>query len=60
MASIDFHKSPGSSQAEIAHLEEHIRQLAYTLFELCGRENGHDLDDWLFAEKWIKGDNYAA
>ncbi len=56
MASVDFQKSPGSLQVEIAALEEHIRQLAYTIFELCGRENGHELDDWLFAEKRIKED----
>ncbi len=58
MASVDFQKSLGSLQAEIAAIEEHIiRQVAYTIFELCGRENGHDLDDWLFAEKQVKKNN---
>jgi len=29
---------------------EKIRQRAYELYELRGRENGHDMDDWLLAE----------
>lgn len=37
-----------------ANLEEDIRHLAYNLYEVCGRQEGHDLDDWLFAEKQIK------
>jgi hypothetical protein len=31
-------------------LEEKIRQRAHELYELRGREHGHDLDDWLEAE----------
>ena len=31
-------------------LEEEIRRLAYQLYEERGRENGHDIDDWLRAE----------
>jgi hypothetical protein len=29
---------------------EQIRHRAYDLYEQRGRENGHDLDDWLQAE----------
>jgi hypothetical protein len=31
-------------------LEEKIRLLAYGLYEARGREDGHDVDDWLRAE----------
>jgi hypothetical protein len=31
-------------------LEEQIRLRAYALYEGRGREDGHDLDDWLRAE----------
>jgi hypothetical protein len=29
---------------------EQVRQRAYQLYEQRGREDGHDLDDWLIAE----------
>lgn len=32
------------------NLEEEIRHRAYVLYEQRGREDGHDLDDWLHAE----------
>lgn len=31
-------------------LEARIREAAYALYEKRGREDGHDLDDWLTAE----------
>lgn len=31
-------------------LQEKIRQRAHELYELRGRDHGHDLDDWLEAE----------
>jgi hypothetical protein len=31
--------------------EEEIAQRAYALYEMRGREDGHDLDDWLKAER---------
>ncbi len=34
--------------------EESIRIRAYALYESRGREDGHDLDDWLCAEKEIR------
>ena len=36
-------------------LEEQIRRRAYALYEARGREDGHDLDDWLRAEAEILG-----
>lgn len=30
--------------------EQEIRLRAYTLYEKRGREDGHDIDDWLRAE----------
>jgi hypothetical protein len=40
-------------QSEPQNLEEHIRYRAYQLYEARGREDGHDLDDWLRAEEEI-------
>lgn len=48
---------------EDARIEEAIRQRAYELFETRGREEGHELEDWLRAEKEItrsKSDAAAA
>jgi hypothetical protein len=36
-------------------LEEQIRCRAYELYEQRGRENGHDLEDWLRAHAEITG-----
>ena len=36
-------------------IEEQIRSRAYELFEVRGREAGHELEDWLLAEKEITG-----
>ena len=35
--------------------EQQIQQRAYELYERRGRTDGHDLDDWLQAERGIKG-----
>ena len=35
------------------NLEEEIRRRAYELYEASGREDGHDLDDWLRAEEQV-------
>lgn len=35
--------------------EELIRRLAYQFYEERGRNNGHDLDDWLSAEEQVLG-----
>lgn len=37
---------------EIVLLEE-IRSRAFALYESRGREDGHDLDDWLLAEQEV-------
>ena len=36
-------------------IEQQIQQRAYELYERRGRTVGHDLDDWLQAEREIKG-----
>jgi Protein of unknown function (DUF2934) len=38
-----------------AILEEQIRLRAYEIYEGRGREDGHELDDWLQAEAEILG-----
>ncbi len=34
-------------------IQEGIRQRAHEMYELRGREDGHDLDDWLIAESEV-------
>lgn len=46
----DFRNKPAVA-AEPLNTEEEIRRRAYELFEIRGREDGHELDDWLRAEK---------
>ena len=41
--------------AEPPRIEEEIRNRAYELFEARGREEGHELEDWLRAEADILG-----
>lgn len=36
------------------NLEPEIRHRAYELYEGRGREDGHELDDWLRAEEQVK------
>ena len=48
-------KEPGKKPAksvpvEPEILEDQIRARAYELYEERGKEDGHDLDDWLRAE----------
>ncbi len=37
------------------NIEEKIRRRAHELYEARGREDGHDLDDWLRAEAEVMG-----
>jgi hypothetical protein len=37
------------------NLDEEIRRRAYELYESRGREDGHDIDDWLRAEAEVTG-----
>lgn len=49
-------KSPVPATTNVvSSLEEEIRRRAYQLYEERGREDGHDLDDWLSAEAEITG-----
>ena len=37
-------------------IEESVRRRAHELYELRGKQNGHELDDWLIAEAEIVED----
>ncbi len=45
-------KKPVASSEEV---QEKVRQRAYEFYELRGRRDGGDLDDWLKAESEITG-----
>jgi len=46
--------NPRKEQRPYPHyVEEQIRRRAYELYENRGREEGHDLEDWLTAEEEI-------
>lgn len=47
-------RSRGVSSEKV---REMIGKKAYELYEKRGREQGHDLDDWLEAEKLVKTRN---
>ena len=51
----DLPKKPMVNAPVESHpnLEEEIRRRAYELYEERGREDGHDVDDWLHAEAEI-------
>ena len=42
------------------NLEEEIRRRAHELYEERGREDGHDMEDWLRAEAEITGTGVKA
>ena len=46
-------KQPTSVTSEPQELEHQIRLRAQELYEARGREDGHELDDWLRAEAEI-------
>jgi hypothetical protein len=46
-------KTLTKSGAPPPSLEEQIRRRAHELYETRGREDGHELDDWLRAENEI-------
>ena len=48
-------KSRYELEGVIWNREEEIRNRAYGLFEARGREEGHELEDWLRAEEEITG-----
>ncbi|HYL15132.1 MAG TPA: DUF2934 domain-containing protein [Terriglobales bacterium] len=53
----DLIKKTSTNVATTPHpnIEEEVRHRAYELYEERGRENGHDLDDWLRAEAEVRG-----
>ena len=49
------HKTPRQSRrVSKENRRELIGKKAYELYEKRGREHGHDVDDWLEAEKFVK------
>ena len=52
--STDLTKKPQPTvTSEPQELEHQIRLRAYQLYQARGREDGHDLEDWLRAEEEI-------
>jgi Protein of unknown function (DUF2934) len=50
----DPRKKPSATAvSDPRELEIQIRERAYELYEARGREDGHDLEDWLRAEEEI-------
>ena len=49
-----FRQEKNASQESAATLEERIQRKAHELWEERGRTDGHDLDDWLKAERLVK------
>jgi hypothetical protein len=48
-------KSPATVTSDPHELEHEIRLRAEELYEAGGRQDGHELDDWLRAEAEITG-----
>ena len=46
---------PDANQGSLELTEEYIRLRAYCLYEQHGRQDGHDMEDWLEAETEILG-----
>ncbi len=48
-------KAPTPVQHEnpVPNVEDEIRRCAYELYEQRGREDGHDMEDWLRAEEEV-------
>ncbi len=46
-------KTPLHPEIELQKVEEAVRVRAHEIYEQRGREDGHDLDDWLRAEEEI-------
>ena len=52
----DVKKKPPRKTASVPqNPHEQIRRRAYQLYEERGRDDGHDLDDWLRAEREVAG-----
>ena len=46
-------KPQGTATDDSQDLKSQIRQRAFELYQARGREDGHELDDWLLAEEEI-------
>jgi hypothetical protein len=53
-------RPPVTVASDPQQLEEQLRQRAYELYEERGREEGHEVDDWLRAEEEITGKKVRA
>jgi hypothetical protein len=53
-------KSPTAVTSDPQDLEHQIRLRAQELYEARGREDGHELDDWLRAEEEIRAKKVTA
>ena len=51
--------TPSNTVQTPDQIQGQIRQRVYEMYELRGREDGHDLDDWLIAESDVTR-NFAA
>lgn len=55
MGKVASGKTPRRSpRVSSERVREMIGEKAYELYEKRGKEHGHDLDDWLEAEKLVK------
>lgn len=51
---VEMHYAADTGGCPIECIADLIRKRAYQLFEARGRQQGHELDDWLQAEREIK------
>ena len=51
----DTKKPPATVTGDPQGLKSQIRQRAFELYQERGRDEGHELDDWLLAEAEISG-----
>lgn len=47
---------PTRRQPHPAPAEDEVRSLAYQIFQARGGEPGHELEDWLQAERELRGE----
>ncbi|OGU20643.1 MAG: hypothetical protein A3K13_00350 [Gemmatimonadetes bacterium RIFCSPLOWO2_12_FULL_68_9] len=47
---------PGRQQPRPAPAEDDVRSLAYRIYQARGGEPGHELEDWLQAERELRGE----
>jgi len=51
---VEVMKHEGETGVQPHCVPELVRRRAYELFEARGRQSGHELDDWLQAEREVK------